>query len=370
MKIIQDFQIFIRQTYGGISRYHYELNRNLVDLGEDSSIFAIFPICKYMKDRRVYRYSNKIIRNMIYVVNEIALLVVIVARSFCGKSVDILHITWYKNFYIRLFYNILGKRRPKLIITIYDLIHEMVQNDIPIMRKGVRDKRYMLDKADGIICISENTKKDLLKYYPEVVNKSIKVIRLGVDDEYIKPEKVDVQGKYILYVGGRDGYKNFNRFINAAAAILHSKPGYCVFCAGGGAFTTQELDLLDDLEIGDKVFQSSVSEGELVYLYKNAECFVFPSLYEGFGIPILEAFKYECPLIIHNGSCFPEIAGDSAEYFDGNDIESISSSIKKVLDDTMYKDLLVNRGKERLTQYSWDKTARATRSFYQSVLGI
>ena len=366
---MQDFQIFVRQRFGGISRYHLELNRNILSLGEKSFIKVAYPQCEYLKQtQKVYRYPNKLFRNSIYILNEIVSFFYVILMSLSEKPIDIIHVSWYKTSYIKALNAVLKSRRPKVVITVYDLIHEMTMNANPIMKKGAIDRQNALRLADGIICISENTKKDLFEYYPEAKSKPTKVIYLSSDVVKNTKREIKVTTPYILYVGNRDGYKNFSNFIVAVAEILKLKKEYIVFCAGGGDFKSEELSLFERLGIKANVVQKNVSDNELAELYQNASCFVFPSLYEGFGIPILEAFNNECPIAIHNGSCFPEIAKDAAAYFDGKKVDSILSTIMKILDDDIYRSTLVEKGKIVAASYSWEKTASSTINFYKEIL--
>ena len=369
MRILQDYQTFVRQKYGGIAKVHYELYSKLKELGEDSRICMLFPQCAYFASQiKVYNYPNKFVRNIVLVLNDIYSFFYCLLQCLIGRPIDLIHVTWYKAGYIKPLFLLLGKKRPKLVVSIYDLIHEMTQDTNPIMRRGVKDRISILKYADAIICISENTKKDLLSYYPDVKEMPISVIHLGVDT--VEPEAfdLDVEGKYILFVGNRSDYKNFDGFVKGVSNVLRSDPQLSVFCAGGGAFTEFEKKQMAELGIEDRFVQKTVSDRELSFLYSNAECFVFPSLYEGFGLPTIEAFNYGCPVALHNGSCFPEVAGDAGEYFDGNDADSIEASLKKVLYDRDYRQSLIEKGRARGPLFSWMNTALETRKFYRDII--
>ncbi len=366
MRIMQDYQTFIRQKYGGIARYHYELNKNLNLQGNHSDIYVMLSQCEYLKnEKKTINYRNKAIRNVMLIANDIRTFIHLAINRLKKNKYDIVHVTWYKSFYLPIIAK--KKNRPAIIMTVYDLIHEMVQDRDPVMAKGVTDRKRTMSIVDGIICISENTKRDLLKYYPKLKKVPIKVIYLGASlVESSLPRIIDEN--YILFVGNRKDYKNFANFAMAVAPILKKDNKLFVFCAGGGAFDMDEIKLLKQQGVYKQFIQKSVSEEELASLYKNAECFVFPSLYEGFGIPILEAFGYGCPIAIHNGSCFPEIASDAAEYFDGNSVDEIRHSIEKILYNEGFAKNLVEKGKKRFELFSWEKTAEETSEFYRSII--
>ena len=121
--------------------------------------------------------------------------------------------------------------------------------------------------------------------------------------------------------------------------------------------------------ISNKVFVfSSIDDNTLALLYRKAEMFVYPSLYEGFGIPILEAFSNQCPVVLSKASCFPEVAGDAAEYFEATNVGALIQSITKILDNKSYRDELVAKGNERLKLFTWDNTAKETVKTYKKAI--
>ena len=177
-----------------------------------------------------------------------------------------------------------------------------------------------------------------------------------------------VPKKYILFVGSRSGYKNFDTFIKSVSLLLKEHSDLSVVCIGGGKFSNQEISLLEKLNIKNKVFQFNLEDNVLAKFYSNALMFVFPSLYEGFGIPILEAFACRCPLVCSDTSSLPEIAEDGAKYFDPYQEESIYNAMKTVLFDNVRKELLVKNGTERLKYFSWEETAKQTKKVYESII--
>ena len=139
-------------------------------------------------------------------------------------------------------------------------------------------------------------------------------------------------------------------------------------CAGGGKFTREEMQLLSTLGIIGQISQYDLSDDNLAHFYKNALAFIFPSLYEGFGIPILESFACGCPLLCSDTSSLPEIAGEAACYFDPYSEASIQNVLLKVLEDTHLRNDLILKGYERLKKFSWQQTAEQTKKIYESVL--
>ena len=141
-----------------------------------------------------------------------------------------------------------------------------------------------------------------------------------------------------------------------------------VVCAGSLPFTHKEKMFLKNMNILDKVHHVKINDAILKNLYRNARAFVFPSLYEGFGLPVLEAFSCGCPVIMSNTSSLPEIGGDGAIYFNPSDKESIILAIEKVLFNERYRDDLIKKGYNRLKIFSWEITADKTKKLYESLL--
>lgn len=182
--------------------------------------------------------------------------------------------------------------------------------------------------------------------------------------------KIDIPlpDKYFLYVGKRNTYKNFFFLLDAMNALPQAA-NYCyLICAGGGKFTAQERKEIDRLRLSDKIIQMEADDILLAYLYSRAQAFVFPSLYEGFGIPILEAFTCGCPVLASNRSCLPEVGGDAARYFDPANVSSLVEVLAELQGDKTPADDMRTRGYNRLKLFSWDNTSLKTIETYKKVL--
>jgi glycosyltransferase involved in cell wall biosynthesis len=250
------------------------------------------------------------------------------------------------------------------------MIHEIYPEMFSSKDKTPERKKTLAQKATKIIAISENTKKDIIKFLGIGENK-IEVIYLANSINSIKNIdniNIELPKTYILFVGSRRGYKNFDLFIEAISPLLNDDVKLNVVCAGGGKFNDIEIEKLKNLKIKDRVFYYSGSDSVLAYLYKKAIAFVFPSLYEGFGIPLLESFACGCPVICSRTSSLPEVAGDAALYFDPTDKLSILKSIQKVIYDDELRDQLVYKGSQRVKEFTWKKTAEKTKKLYEEIL--
>jgi glycosyltransferase involved in cell wall biosynthesis len=162
-------------------------------------------------------------------------------------------------------------------------------------------------------------------------------------------------------------YKNFNYFVTAIADLLVNN-NLKLICAGGGIFTTQESNLLQSLNIQHKViFKNIVNDDILANYYAHALFFCFPSIYEGFGIPVLEAFACGCPVLLSNGGSLPEIGGDAALYFQPTNKDSLLTQANKLLSDELFRKRLVEKANTRLHDFSWDKTYQSHLKVYESI---
>lgn len=365
MKILYDHQIFSLQKYGGISRYFYEMIKYLKINNTDIETSLLFSNNCYISDNKYvrhykflpkYEFRGKQRLNIFF--NKLKSKSVLKKQDF-----DIFHPTYYNPYFLKYMDN-----KP-FVITVYDMIHEKFNNMFKENDQTTQNKKLLCGKATKIIAISQNTKKDLIEIF-DIDERKIEVVYLGnslvVSNSVLNDIKLPK--KYILFVGSRSAYKNFNRFIRSISDILYNDKDLSVVCVGGGKFNDDEIQLFNNLKIKKRVFQYSLDDDKLSLFYKNTELFVFPSLYEGFGMPVLETFACQCPLVCSNVSSLPEIASDGAEYFNPYSEESIANAVKKVLYSDSEKKRLIDNGTQRLKYFSWKKTAEETKKIYESIL--
>ena len=237
----------------------------------------------------------------------------------------------------------------------------------------VPQKKILIEKASTIIAISENTKKDILKFYPDTDSGKIKVIYLSHsinENNGVNSINALMNGKkYILFVGNRYGYKNFTWFIQSISKWL-LKENINLLCLGGFAFNENEITLIKDLGIDKKVTQYNFEDYELAYFYQNAIAFIFPSLYEGFGIPVLEAMVCGCPVLLPATSSFPEVAGDAGIYFEIDKPTTLTGALDRLLIDQIYKETMILAGRKQSTLFSWSNTMEQVLSIYKEVVSL
>jgi glycosyltransferase involved in cell wall biosynthesis len=275
--------------------------------------------------------------------------------------------TDYDIFHHTYFADCKKKKGTKDIITVHDFTHEKYQKVFSGLDKTVEAKKTAIKNADGIICISNSTKKDLLSLY-DIPEEKIRVIYHGNSLNYKVTEEPIFKKPYLLYVGDRRAYKNFNLVLSAFKISDFIKNNFYLYCFGGGGFKDKEKSLINEFGLNGRIFQMEGSDKELTNAYKYAEVFIYPSLYEGFGIPLLEAMHYGCPIVASDASCFPEIAGDAAIYFNPESVEDLILKIENVINDSESKNQLVKNGYEREKRFSWKKCADETYEFYKKVV--
>lgn len=258
------------------------------------------------------------------------------------------------------------------MVTVYDMIHELFKENFPPNDPTTNIKRIAVDRADHVICISQSTRRDLINLFGTPEEK-VSCIHLGFEqfppNENAQTSNPAGDRPYLLYVGGRYGYKNFARFLHGVAASGDLKRDFDVVTFGGGRFSAAQRALIKHLGFRDsQVRQVSGDDSLLGICYKQARAFVYPPLYEGFGLPPLEAMAHNCPVISSNTSSMPEVIGEAAEFFDPNDTEDMTRAIQSVV----YSDERVNQltalGRERLKKFSWRRCGEETLAVYENLL--
>lgn len=357
IKILYDFQTACEQKYGGVSRYHYELMKQLNSGNEcKCEMYALFSQNYYFEKLYGKKAVTEFKLSWKYVsrINKLATIFRVLTHHY-----DIIHPTWYQ-------YYIPKNRRTKIVITIHDMTQELYMEDKGLI---IELKKKCIYNSDHIIAISQNTKNDLLRLYPDISPDKISVVYHGTNHlpKPKKPSKWHCPEKYVLFVGSRYDYKNGMLPIKELNKIIHENNMVIVY-AGGGKFNDSEKAFIRKYKMDNHVIQEDVSDAELAYLYQNATCFIYPSQNEGFGFPILEAFDNLCPVICSKSSCFPEIAGDAALYFDLDKEGSMADLVKVILSDNSLRHKLIQAGTERKKEFTWEKTASKMSEIYKGLV--
>jgi glycosyltransferase involved in cell wall biosynthesis len=253
------------------------------------------------------------------------------------------------------------------------MIHEKFRDMFGQADRTTALKRKAVERADRIICISEHTRRDLIELFdvPEEKTASIP-LSFGLELSGNRGTAAAAGRElppYLLYVGSRDFHKNFEGLLRAYASSAALRNEFQLVAFGGPPLSAAEYGLIDRLDIPrTRVDWRRGNDDVLAELYRGAAAFIYPSLYEGFGIPPLEAMSMDCPVICSNTSSIPEVVGDAAELFDPDNTAAMRSAIESVVGSEPARALLIERGRRRIKEFSWDRCASATVKIYSSLL--
>ena len=367
MKIAFDHQIFCTQTYGGISRYYFELARHLASWQvEVEDVCIVSPL-----------YKNEYLTQATSPLKLLGIKAPSIPRT--GRLYSTINDLLFKSILDRLKPDILhetyytaksktDRKKCKTVITVYDMIHELYANHFPAGDRTRHIKRHAVQRADHIICISEHTRQDLVRLLGVDPSRT-SVVHLGFSLTAQASTNPISRKPYLLYVGQRSGYKNFKKLLHAYASSVSLRKSFDLIAFGGGVFSSDEYALIQKLGLNkSQVIQYGGGDNILASLYKNAAIFVYPSLYEGFGIPPLEAMSFDCPVACSNTSSLPEVLGNAAVFFDPELFESIANTIELVLTDEVLAQSLVQRGRELIINFSWERCAQQTLDVYRRLV--
>jgi glycosyltransferase involved in cell wall biosynthesis len=249
----------------------------------------------------------------------------------------------------------------------------MIAERFPEMVRGAArqsaDKANAVQMADAVLCVSNHTKNDLMRYlgmtservFVTPLATSINLLSIG--------DRVNVATPFILYVGQRGGYKNFAALIDAFKRSTLLRTNFCLLCFGGGPFTAEERELLGGCAQSGagSVMHQTGNDLALAAAYRAASAFVCPSMYEGFGLPLLEAMACGCPSIATPYGSLPEVGADCVAYSVDSSAEALQDVMEKVLFDNEALRVLSLSGMRRASAFSWEETARLTLSAYRKV---
>lgn len=354
MKILFDHDLFYN-IYGGASKYFVKLIANL-PLGSWATT-ALFPLNEYARAEGLMKTYKQSFRGQIRLTTWLNRYYT--RYKLRTASYDVYHQTNFATYCLK-------DLRQKPMVTTFHDINLSTYLPQPNM---VERQKISLERADAIVCVSENTKNDMLRIFDQIDENKVHVIYHGIDI----PDLSKVNARrifpfpYILYVGARLEYKNFSRFIRAFSLIHSQYPEIKVVCTSY-QFSEDEVNQFHSLGIENSMVHMSATEEDMLRLYRDALFFIYPSLYEGFGMPILEAWACHCPVTLSNASCFPEIAKDGGLYFEATSIDDMSEKMQNLINSEEERRTLVSRGDALVKEYSWKKCAQEHMKVYERLV--
>jgi len=363
MKILYDYEVFARQRYGGISKYFYELISGLMDFENvNASLFLGMNNSGY--DFKALRNKLLIKGNKVAYSDKLHFLLNLLNKKSFEKfandnSFDLFHKTYYSDAGLKL--------KVKKVSTIHDMTHELYPKFFANSDNTSKLKKKCVESSDGLICVSDTTKEDLMNLY-NIENKKIRVIHHGIKKLEQQNFVNYINEPYLLYVGQRWGYKNFNTLLAAYSIADKIRKNYKLICFGGGEFNISERVFLEENRLNDNVLHVTGNDFVLNSYYRYAAAFVYPSYYEGFGFPPLEAMNCSCPVLASSNGSVSEIVGDAALLFKPSDLNELISKLELLLESSDLRTKLIEKGMERVKMFSWETCVKEHYKFYNELI--
>ncbi|MBM3247927.1 MAG: glycosyltransferase family 4 protein [Candidatus Omnitrophica bacterium] len=300
-------------------------------------------------------------------------------ESFLGR-VDLFHTLAFTS--LPPYFYLPPQNKGKRVVTIHDIFPLLFPDrakDTFNIKECAQGLRNVVKKADAIICVSKSEQRDLIEFTGIPENKTYAAY-LGLSEDFCKindqekiravVDKYRIKGGYILTVSHLDHKKNLVNLIKAFALFRKEYNFKLVITGNKGDATSEVFETIVKLGLSEEIiYLGYVEREDVVILLNAAELFVFPSFYESFGFPNLEAMKCETPVVTSNIAAMQELVGDAGMLADPHSPESIAEAMTKVVSDKNLRDVLISRGKEKVKAFSWEKTARDTVEIYRKVLG-
>jgi glycosyltransferase involved in cell wall biosynthesis len=256
-----------------------------------------------------------------------------------------------------------------VVITVYDMIYEIFADSIDSNGQMAEIKKKAIFSAQSILCISESTKNDLLDRYPSLEERvTVTPLATELSEQSINQAFHVPSRPYYIYVGGRGGYKNFERLLIAFTKVITKFPDLLI-CVVGDSFNNEENKRIAELNLINHIkHYGAVRDGQLAKLYNASIALVYPSLYEGFGIPPLEAMACGTAIIASNISSIPEVVGNAGMLFDPTSTDELVDHLLLLAENSSKREFLINQGKQQVQKFSWEKTTMQTVNVYKSLI--
>ena len=359
MKVIFDSQAFRLEHRGGISRYIARLGVSLFAMGANVEVVApIHRNLHLLEARGLPAYGWFRAQPLFHPRIERVVNRTLESRAMSRRAADVFHPTFY--------WPTISPKAAARVLTVHDMIHERFRHWHP-SNVLLEQKANAVRAADHIICISEHTRRDLC----ELLNVPMEATTVVYHGGAMMPIPATVKlpdEPYLLFVGQRHRHKNFSVILDAYGEMPALRSELSLVLFGGRPPSADEWAHARRCGLNpSRIIHVTGDDATLAAYYARAQALIYPSLYEGFGMPLLEAMSLACPIITSNSSCMPEIAGSAALYFDPESAPDLARRIVEVMEPELRR-RLVGAGRHREREFSWDRCAAETLNVYSRVL--
>lgn len=346
MNLYYDNIVYDLQNIGGISSYWYELTNRFL---KDTKVRLKFYETS-LGNNNILRRKLDLSQTPVAVSKNASKLVERFRRlnDWDFEEQSIFHSSYFR-------VPTRKNNNVKVVSTIHDFTHDLFFKGPRVWLHNFAKSRTILE-SDALVTPSENTKRDLLRFYPQLNENKVHVIHNGVSNDFKQDDEIVRDGLCLLYVGARDEYKNFKFAVQLAGMRKD-----CSLNIVGGKLTPSEKLYLDSHLTNRYTVHTNITTGRLNTLYNMASCLVYPSSYEGFGIPLLEAMRAGCPFIALNGSSIPEVAGNAGYLLKSLSVYEANEALNVIIG---ARDVFTRTGLQQSQNFSWEKCYEETNKLY------
>lgn len=358
LRVAFDHQVFATQAHGGISRYFAALAVALGPVGIEARIVAPLHV-----NHDLGRLPPSLVTGFRLADGDWARR----ASRIAGDRLGALALATFRPAVVHQTYypaRPAGGRYP-IVTTVHDMIHELFPASFEPGDPTAARKAAAIARADHVICVSEATARDLVALHPAAAAK-VSVVPHGFAPFAGRPVAPRHPRPYLFFLGHRHGYKNFAGLV-AALAVTPTLRDFDLVAVGGGSFTATELAAIADTGLGGRVHHRAADDAQLAGWMRGAAAFVYPSLYEGFGFPLLEAMAAGTPVIALAGGAVSETCGDAARLVPRGDPEALGDAIAGVVLSPSTPAQLIAAGERRVAQFDWQRCAALTAEIYRGL---